>query len=84
MYRSPALSRIVGLPNLWISFNGYWPERGAMFPTATFKDLEAEAVLARLPANFDGVLIVASAGNTAAAFARACGNWQQRCLIVVP
>ena len=83
-YRSERLNKAVGLPNLWIAFNGYWPERGAMCETATFKDLEASAVLARLPMETDGALVVASAGNTAAAFARACSRTKVACVIVVP
>jgi hypothetical protein len=83
-YRSEGLNNAVGLPNLWIAFNGYWPERGALCETATFKDLEASAVLARLPLETDGVLVVASAGNTAAAFARACSRNNVACVIVIP
>jgi cysteate synthase len=74
----------MGLPNLWICFHGYWPERGVEFQTGTFKDLEADAVLARIPENFQGVLTLSSAGNTAVAFARACANSRQSCLIIVP
>jgi cysteate synthase len=84
-YRGSRLGRAAGLANLWISFNGYWPERGATLPTATFKDLEAHAALSRLPEHHrDRVLVVASAGNTAAAFARACSQLRQPCLIVIP
>jgi cysteate synthase len=83
-YRSARLNKAVGLPNLWIAFNGYWPERGALCETATFKDLEASAVLARLPREADGVLVVASAGNTAAAFARACSRKKVACAIALP
>jgi cysteate synthase len=82
-YRSERLCRQTGLPNLWIAFNGYWPEKGALLESATFKDLEAYTALARLPES-DEVLVVSSAGNTAAAFARACSLNHQRCLIVVP
>lgn len=71
------------LPNLWIAFNGFWPERGAVFETATFKELEAHTVLGRLPGP-DVVLTVASAGNTGAAFAWACSQQRQPCLIIVP
>jgi cysteate synthase len=84
VYRSEALGRATGLAELWIAFHGYWPERGAVFETGTFKELEAAAVLARLPEGFDGVLTVASAGNTAAAFARACSERPLSCLLVVP
>ena len=84
-YRSPELSRLTGLSNLWIGFNGYCPKRGANLATGTFKDLEASSVLARLPPGQGGrTLVLASAGNTAAAFARACSEYQVRCLIVVP
>src|SRR5215210_4772713 len=83
-YRSEGLNTAVGLPNLWIAFNGYWPERRALCETATFKDLEASVVLARLPLETDGVLVVASAGNTAAAFARACSREKIACVIVLP
>lgn len=83
-YRSAGLSKITGLKNLWIAFNGYWPERGAALRTGTFKDLEAYTVLSRIPHGSDKVLVVASAGNTAAAFARACSVSHIRCLIVMP
>jgi cysteate synthase len=83
VYRSPRLSRVLGLPNLWIAFNGYWPERGAFLETATFKELEAYTVLGRLPAR-PVTLTVASSGNTGAAFAWACSRRQMPCLLVVP
>jgi cysteate synthase len=62
-YRSAQLSALTGLPNLWIAFNGYWPAKGAALQTATFKELKASAVLARIPEGQNGVLVVASAGN---------------------
>jgi cysteate synthase len=83
-FRSERLARMIGLRQLWVVFNGYWPERGATLDTATFKELEAWTVLARLPDDFQGTLVVASAGNTAAAFARTCSRTGTRCLIVVP
>jgi cysteate synthase len=83
-YRSEGLGRRLGLNNLWVAFNGWWPERGAELETATFKELEAWTVLARLGRRNLGVLVVASAGNTAAAFARACGVAGVPCVIVVP
>jgi cysteate synthase len=49
-YQSERLSRLVGLPNLWVAFNGYWPEKSAAFQTTTFKDLEAWTVLCPLAA----------------------------------
>lgn len=83
-YRSEALSRVLGLPNLWVVFNGHWPEIGAGLETATFKDLEAWTVLARPPRRDGGVMVVASAGNTAAAFAWACSVERIPIVIVVP
>jgi cysteate synthase len=84
VYRSVALGGRLGLPNLWIAFNGWWPERGATMPTGTFKDLEAFAVLGRFPEGERRPLVVASAGNTAAAFAEACTANDQPVLLVVP
>jgi cysteate synthase len=83
-YRSEALCSTLHLPNLWIAFSGYWPERGVSLETATFKDLEVCGVLSRLPRHTNRVLVIASAGNTAAAFARACAVNEIPCLIVVP
>ncbi len=83
-YRSERLSAILGLPNLWIAFSGYWPERGAKLETATFKELEVCGVLSRMPAGDSRILVVASAGNTGAAFARACSEHDLPCLLVLP
>jgi cysteate synthase len=83
VYRSKGLSKVLGLPNLWIAFNGYWPERGAVLQTATFKEFEAYTVLCRLPEH-QVMLTVASSGNTGAAFAWACSQRQVPCLVIVP
>src|SRR6185295_191577 len=83
-YQSEKLSRIIGLPQLWVAFNGYWPDKGATLETATFKQLEAAAVIPRIPLENRDVLVVASAGNTAAAFAHACSQAQIPCLIIIP
>lgn len=83
VYRSERLSKLTKLPNLHVAFNGYWPEKGAFLESTTFKDLEAYTALARLPESED-VLVVSSAGNTGAAFARACSLNHKRCLIIVP
>lgn len=82
VFQSRALNAHLRAPNLWLAFNGYWPARGALLPTGTFKDLETAAVLARFPR--DRTLVAASAGNTAAALARACSMQQRRAIIVVP
>ncbi|MGW7049924.1 cysteate synthase [Streptomyces avermitilis] len=83
VFRSHGLARHLGLRNLWIAFNGYWPERDATLETCTFKELEAHTVLARMPQD-PPVLVVASAGNTAAAFAAACSRYGTHCLLIVP
>ena len=83
-YRSKHLAERIGASNLWIAFNGYWPERGARLHTATFKELEAYAVLARRSDRDDRVLVVSSAGNTGAAFAQVCSAHGVPCLIIVP
>lgn len=83
VYRSKGLAKVLGLPNLWIAFNGYWPERGAFLETATFKEFEAYTVLGRLP-DRQVILTVASSGNTGAAFAWACSRTQTPCLVIVP
>jgi len=83
IYRGERLGRALGLSRLWIAFSGYWPERGADFPTGTFKDLEAYTVLGRLPDRC-GPLVVASAGNTASAFGAACTRHGRPCLLIVP
>lgn len=83
-YKSERLNCMLGLRNMWVVFSGYWPEKGATLGTPTFKDLEAWSVLSRIPEDQDGVLVIASAGSTAAAFARACSLNEVPCLIVIP
>jgi cysteate synthase len=84
VYRSTALAARLGLSELWIAFNGWWPERGATLATATFKELEAVAVLARLAPGERRTMVVASAGNTAAAFASVAGAANVPVVIVIP
>jgi cysteate synthase len=83
-YQSRRLSSTLRLPHLWITFSGYWPERGATLETATFKELEVGGVLSRIPRHGFRALVVASAGNTAAAFAGASSENDFPCLIIVP
>ena len=83
-YKSEKLNRVIGLSNVWVVFNGYWPERGATLETTAFKDLEAWSVLSRIPEQCEEVLVIASAGNTAAAFARACSLNKVPCLLIIP
>jgi cysteate synthase len=83
VYRSDRLGRFLGLNELWVAFNGYWPERGAWLTTGSFKELEAATVLGRLPERA-GTLVVTSAGNTAAAFAELCSTYDVPVVIIVP
>ena len=70
-YKSEGLAKELGLENLYITFNGYWPEKGAAMKTCSFKETEAYSVCGRFDAECGQVLVVASAGNTARAFANA-------------
>ncbi len=84
-YKSEKLAAHLGLKNLYITFNGYWPERGALMPTCSFKETEAYSVCARLRGGHeDRILVVASAGNTARAFARVCSDNDIPLLLSVP
>ncbi|NLI97487.1 cysteate synthase [bacterium] len=82
VFKSEALALEVGLENLWIVFSGYWPERGANMKTCTFKELEAPPVCSRLEESSQ-TLVVASAGNTARAFAELCSVNEIPLLLVV-
>ncbi|HTJ25873.1 MAG TPA: cysteate synthase [Candidatus Limnocylindria bacterium] len=84
VFRSDGLARYLRLKELWIAFSGWWPERGATLATTSFKELEAVAVLGRLAPDERRTLVVASAGNTAAAFARAGTELGIPTLIVIP
>lgn len=83
-YKSEKLAARLGLSNLWITFNGFWPEKGALMTTCSFKETEAYSVCARLPLGSYGVLVVASAGNTARAFARVCSDNKIPLCLCVP
>lgn len=83
-YRSEGLARELGLTNLYITFNGYWPEKGAWMKTGAFKECEAYAVCARINENDGKVMVVASAGNTARAFARVCSENNIPLLLCIP
>ncbi len=82
--KSDSLSRMLGLENLYITFSGYWPEQGNLMPTCSFKELEAYTVCARLDTSNKKVIVVASAGNTARAFARVCSDNDIPLLLCVP
>lgn len=84
VYKSEGLSGRLGLENLYIAFNGYWPEKGALLKTCTFKEFEAAIVLQNAVENGVTGLIVASAGNTARAFAHLSTISDFPVTIVVP
>ncbi len=83
-YKSEGLAKHLGLKNLYITFSGYWPEKGVTMRTCSFKETESYSVCGRLTSDIKGVLVVASAGNTARAFARVCSDNQIPLLLVVP
>jgi cysteate synthase len=84
VYRSEGLARELGLENLHIIFNGYHPAMGALVETCTFKEFEAAMVLENARENDVDGLVVASAGNTARAFAHLSSRSGFPVIIVVP
>lgn len=83
-YKSKGLADYLGLENLYITFSGYFPEIGARMETCSFKETEAYSVCARLPEDSGKVLTVASAGNTARAFAKVCSDNKIPLLLSIP
>jgi cysteate synthase len=83
-YKSEGLAKHLGLENLYITFSGFWPEKGANMRTCSFKETEAYSVCGRITEATKGVLVVASAGNTARAFARVCSDNNVPLLLCVP
>lgn len=84
-FRSTAYGPAIGLNNLYITFSGWWPERGGRIPTGTFKENEAYAVYGRMgDAAHRHTLVVASAGNTARAFLRVATENELPLVIVIP
>lgn len=83
-WHSERLGKHLGLERLYLTFSGYWPEKGAFMKTGTFKECEAYAVCARYPENCGKVLVVASAGNTARAFLKVASENRIPLVAVVP
>lgn len=83
-YKSRKLAEYLGLKNLYITFNGYYPAIGALMSTCSFKETEAYSVCARRAEDERRVLVVASAGNTARAFAKVCSDNRIPLLLSVP
>ncbi len=84
VYKSEGFAKELGLNNLYISFSGYWPEVGAAVESCTFKEFEAAVVLENARDNNIDGLVVASAGNTARAFAHLAEVTGYSAIIVVP
>ncbi len=83
-YKSKGLAAELGLENLYITFNGYYPSIGATMTTCSFKETEAYSVCARVNEEEERILVVASAGNTARAFAKVCSDNNIKLLLSVP
>jgi len=83
-YKSEGLARHLGLKNLYITFSGWWPEKGAFNHTCSFKETESYSVMARIPKSEKRIMVVASAGNTARAFARVCSDNDIPLLLTLP
>lgn len=83
-YKSKGLAKHLGLTNLHITFSGYWPEKKATMKTCSFKETEAYSVCGRMVGDENKVLVVASAGNTARAFAQVCSDNNIPVLLCVP
>jgi cysteate synthase len=83
-YKSKALASELGLENLYVTFSGWCPKIGAKMTTCSFKETEAYSVCGRLGADNKRILVVASAGNTARAFAKVCSDNNIPLLISIP
>ena len=84
VFRSEGFAGKLGLEELYIVFCGYWPERGALLQTCTFKEFEAATVIANAMENEIEGLVVASAGNTARAFTHLASVSGFQAVIIVP
>jgi cysteate synthase len=78
------LGDALGVPELWLAFSGYAPPIGARNPTGSFKDFEATPTLLHLREHGIESLVLASAGNTARAFAYAATILGYPVVLVVP
>ncbi len=83
-YKSEKLAAKLGLNNLYITLSGYYPAIGARMETCSFKETEAYSVCARIPEDNRKILVVASAGNTARAFAKVCSDNNIPLLLSIP
>jgi len=84
VYASEGLGPKLGLSRLSIAFSGYAPVVGAANPTGSFKDFEAAVTIPYCREHGMQSLILASAGNTARAFACAAVRHRFPIVIVIP
>ena len=82
-YHAEELGERLGLSNLWVAFHGYWPEKDALCPTGSFKDMEAVPTIQRMKDHSCKGMICASAGNTARAFTHFCAEDNFPLIVVV-
>jgi len=84
VFRSERLADVLGMADLSVAFSGYAPEIGARNATGTFKDFEALPTLLYLREHGCDRVVLASAGNTARAFAYAGTTLVFTTTLVVP
>jgi cysteate synthase len=83
-YRCRSLEKELGLGAVYVSFNGYWPERGVALKTCTFKELEAAVTVQYARERGVKSLVIASAGNTARSFAYIASEQALPLVLVIP
>lgn len=83
-YKSKAFAKELGIRELYIAYNGYWPEIGARMDTCSFKELEAPPTIQRAKEHGGKAMVLASVGNTARAFAYLSTITGFPLIIVVP
>ncbi len=84
VFRSERLSKELGLRDLWVGLTGYYPERNCKSISCSFKEMEAYPTYARFRDMGGKTLVLASAGNTARAFAQVSAETGGRCVMMVP
>ncbi|MHA2406018.1 MAG: cysteate synthase [Candidatus Hermodarchaeia archaeon] len=84
VYKSLGLAKELGLTNLHLAFTGYWPDRNAHNLTGSFKDLESNSTVAWAREKGVNALTIASAGNTARAFAHLANHVEYDAFLFVP
>jgi len=83
-YKSSGLAKELRLKNLYVSFNGFWPEMSASVKTCTFKEFEAVVTLQYARENNVKSLIVTSAGSVANAFGYIASMEKFKVFLLVP